>query len=761
MRKTFKRSLALVLAMLMLLSVGPIGFAADEIRVTCKSCKKEVTLTAVPEIAATCQETGRKAGYVCPLCKVYNLGGEVTPKTEHNYSPVEAKPASCAADGNIAYFECTTCDSVFLKEEDASGTITFKPTTKEAVTVYGHTFTSDPVFSWEKAEDTYKVTARFLCDDCHQLIPVTAKVTSEVTKEATCAVKGEITYTAVATMKGKDYTGKRVDEIPTVAHKYVLHEAAVPNCEKDGNKEYYTCETCTTVFVKNGEEYSETTKEAVTIPKSGDLIGRTAHTDAKDNRIYSLKDGKKMTKIIDGVEYPYYDCKLGGVEYRYCSVCKQEYSPVTIPAKNHEDENFAKIEPTCTEPGRTAYTACKVCGYSAAPAEVLPAIGHDPEKVKAKESTCTENGNFEYYKCTRCNALFYDKDATEQIVDDKDEDGNVVKTALEKTKLGFASHDFDFKAPVAKRVDAECIKNGSAAVYKCTTCNKQFREYLKEKGDEIPDDAFVNNGDRTTYKDDPDYAVYYKNTTDTTIKMLNHIWVQDIRPNSVGYVAPKCNAEGSCIATCSRCGSKTTLSLDKIPHISKQMLKEMPATCERGAYEIHRCAVCNETYELDLYNAEKPDINADKAPIGHTWSGEVTVVREATCTEKGLKGRRCLNGCGKAKDTVEIAMIPHKLKDVKVDPTCTEDGYTAKQCEMCGQLFEKKTISNLNGHIDANKDAKCDRCGELLCDHICHKTDIFSKLVWFIAKLWYQYLGINQTCKCGVPHYDPPKTPTT
>ena len=720
MRKTFKRSLALVLAMLMLLTIAPLGFAE----------------TVNP---ATC---------------------------DHNYNVVQEVPASHEADGLRKHYKCDKCGSLFVK--NASGG--FDPVTLDELRTTVHTFDEKPEFVFTPdPKKGYTCVAVFTCNVCDREVSIPAVVTSEITKQASCTEKGEKTYTATVTSNGQTYTDEKKDPVDMVAHKFVFNEETEANCRENGHIAYYSCENCDKVF-KSNDPHTETTMEFLesTKLKSADpkLKDRTEHTDSLKNVKYSYKDGKRVA----------YNCLLGGFEAHFCSYCEQEYSPEPIAAKNHVDDNFSRVEPTCTEPGRTAYTACKVCGYSAAPAEVLGALGHEKETVPAVDSTCTVAGNIKYWKCKRCGDLFKDSDLTHGYREDeegnpiaklddegkpvKDENGNIVyeKLTAEDFARPFAKHDLKLDS---QRVDAECIKNGSAAVYQCKTCNQKFREYQKEKGDEIPDDAFVNNGDRTTYKDDPDYAVYYKNTTDTTIKMLNHIWVQDIRENSVGYVAPKCNAEGSCIATCSRCGSKTTLSLDKIPHISKQMLKEMPATCERGAYEIHRCAVCNETYELDLYDAEKPDINADKAPIGHTWSGEVTVVREATCTEKGLKGRRCLNGCGKAKDTVEIAMIPHKLKDVKVDPTCTEDGYTAKQCEMCGQLFEKKTISNLNGHIDANKDAKCDRCGELLCDHICHKTDIFSKLVWFIAKLWYQYLGINQTCKCGVPHYDPPKTPTT
>ena len=55
MKKTCKRSLALVLSLLMLLSVAPLSFAA----VTCEECGNTVTpITITEPKTATCSEYG-------------------------------------------------------------------------------------------------------------------------------------------------------------------------------------------------------------------------------------------------------------------------------------------------------------------------------------------------------------------------------------------------------------------------------------------------------------------------------------------------------------------------------------------------------------------------------------------------------------------------------------------------------------------------------------------------------------------------------
>lgn len=74
----------------------------------------------------------------------------------------------------------------------------------------------------------------------------------------------------------------------------------------------------------------------------------------------------------------------------------------------------------------------------------------------------------------------------------------------------------------------------------------------------------------------------------------------------------------------------------------------------------------------------------------HTCTfGEWTVVKEATCTEDGLKERVCTNPNCNEKET-ETIPAAHKLKDVSAEPaTCDADGHIAyKFCEVCGKKFD-------------------------------------------------------------------------
>ena len=721
MRKTFKRSLALVLALLMLLTVSPMGFGLDN--------------------PATC-----------------------------NHSPeyVAAKEATHEENGWIAHYVCNKCGSYFTGNLSTG----LKMVTEADITTSVHTYSTKPEFSWiPDATNGYKSEAIFTCSVCNKEASVPASVTSAVTKPASCTEEGVRTYTATVKQGDKTYTDTKTAAIELAEHEFEHHDAMEPNCVADGNIEYYSCKNCNKVFLEANAE-SETTEAKIHEGKlkadDPKLKDRTTHNEAEETVKYSFDD--KGNKIQ-------YDCTKGGKEFKVCTVCEVEYSPTTIAVRNHKDKQYLKVPATCLEPGLEAYTACEYCGSPWVEPKEIEALGHKGKKVDAKDPTCAEPGNVEYWQCERCDAVADNKDMNNPVYDTVDKDGKVTEKAIDKAGFSIPAtvHNLVF---VSKRVDPDCINTGVAKIMKCTTCDKQFMEY--NKGDEIPDDAFANVEGLPTYKDNKTAEHYYKQIStaaDAKLPATGHIWVKDMSVGSVGYVAPTCNKEGSCIATCPNCEATKTVKLDKLPHTIKAgaEVKEKPATCEENAKHVYICGLCNETFELDdLYvEGDTSEKNLSYKAKGHKYSGETTVIEPPTCQKEGLQGRLCLNGCGKAIDTKTLPKIAHDIKAVKEVPaTCTQEGIRAHYaCVNCGTKYTNAAGTTLasdeslkiakTDHVDKDKDNICDVCKAVVngCDHICHKTDVFSKLVWFIARLWYQYLGINQTCKCGLPHYEKAKTP--
>ena len=52
----------------------------------------------------------------------------------------------------------------------------------------------------------------------------------------------------------------------------------------------------------------------------------------------------------------------------------------------------------------------------------------------------------------------------------------------------------------------------------------------------------------------------------------------------------------------------------------------------------------------------------------------------------------------------------------------------------------------INGQVNIECDYK-------QCNHMCHKTNYFTMWFWFYINLFNAIFGINETCKCGVTHY--------
>lgn len=87
-----------------------------------------------------------------------------------------------------------------------------------------------------------------------------------------------------------------------------------------------------------------------------------------------------------------------------------------------------------------------------------------------------------------------------------------------------------------------------------------------------------------------------------------------------------------------------------------------------------------------------------------------TVIRAATCTEKGMMLLKC-KICGDI-EYKEIPATGHvEVIDVAVTPTCTENGRTeGRHCSVCNVILEKQTI--LAKHPDCDEQQVCKNCGE-------------------------------------------------
>ena len=73
----------------------------------------------------------------------------------------------------------------------------------------------------------------------------------------------------------------------------------------------------------------------------------------------------------------------------FCTYCGKKLCDIN---GGHKWEEIAKVEPTCEEPGRTAYKKCSVCGEIEGTIETIPALNHD-----------FGGGHTAGTKCSRCD----------------------------------------------------------------------------------------------------------------------------------------------------------------------------------------------------------------------------------------------------------------------------------------------------------------------------------------------------------------------
>ena len=269
MRKTIKKSLALVLSLLMLLSVSPLGFAVP---MTCPKCGVKCEWIEQEEIPATCQADGHEAGFICSNCNEYAAGGAVIIKGEHQYVPYDGETAYCPGNADAELYQCDTCKALFLKTVGEDETPAYTPV--EATALSAHTLPETP--------------------------------TAEV--EASCGVAGNVAYyeCSVCHAKFSDAEGK--NKLETVATDPLDHvikhkEAKAATCTEDGNKEYWYCELCGAFFSDEDGTTEITDKTSVVLTK----LGGEHEPDAEYS--FFSNDGSA------------FDCEADGYKIKFCTKC--------------------------------------------------------------------------------------------------------------------------------------------------------------------------------------------------------------------------------------------------------------------------------------------------------------------------------------------------------------------------------------------------------------------------------------------------------
>ena len=229
-------------------------------------------------------------------------------------------------------------------------------------------------------------------------------------------------------------------------------------------------------------------------------------------------------------------------EQAVCERCNEKYGKPL----GHDLEHHAGQPATCTEKGWHAYDTCKRDGCTYTTYQEIDALGHDLETHNGQEATCTEKGWKAYVTCKRegCDHTTYEEipalghtggtaTCTEQAVCERcnEKYGNAL------------GHNYGDLIP---KTEPTCSATGTEAHYKCSVCNKVFKDDEHKTETTLDDLTIAINPDAHNFGE------WIKNEgADTHTRVCSFNNEHTETENCIGGTA-------TCIeqATCEKCNAK-------------------------------------------------------------------------------------------------------------------------------------------------------------------------------------------------------------
>ena len=292
---------------------------------------ENMTLEKIPEKAATCTADGHSAYWYCAAFDKYfsdeNGVNEITakdtviPATGHGEAEVKgAKEATCTEDGYTGDKVCKVCGEILER-----GTVIEK---------IGHVW-GEPEWNW--SEDGTSCTVTFTCKNNpeHKETPQVS-VTSAVKTPATCTESGVTTYTAAVEFNGQTYTDTKEVSVPATGHELKKTDAKEPTCTEDGNKEYWTCDTCDKYF---SDENAETE-----IQLADTVIEATGHSyDNSKCTVCGEIDPDFKAVIIEGANGTWQKGTKDGLSFT-SNATFADFQKVQVDGKDLDASNYTVKE---------------------------------------------------------------------------------------------------------------------------------------------------------------------------------------------------------------------------------------------------------------------------------------------------------------------------------------------------------------------------------------------------------------------------------
>ena len=579
---------------------------------------------------------------------------------EHVWNDGEiSKDSTCTEAGEKVY-TCKVCGE----------------TKAEAIEALGHAYseewTVDKEATCEEAGSKSHHCTRPGCDSKSEVTEIAALGhewgEGTETKAPTCTEAGEKTYTCTRCDKTK------TEEVAALGHAYsdewtVDKEAT---CEEAGSKSHH----CTRPDCDSKSEVTEIAALGHEWGKGKETKAPTC-TEAGEKTYTCTRCNATKTEAIEALGHAYSEewtvdkeatCEEAGSKSHHCTRqgCDSKTDVTVIEALGHEwGEGKETKAPTCTEAGEKTYT-CTRCDKIKT--EAIEALGHaySEEWTVDKEATCEEAGSKSHH-CTRPGC----------------------DSKSEVTEIAALGHEWgegtETKAPT-------CTEAGEKT-YTCTRCDKTKTEEVAALGHAYSDEWTVDKeatceeaGSKSHHCTRPGCD---SKTDVTVIEALGHEWGEGKETK-----APTCTEAGEKTYTCTRCEKTKTEAIEALGHAySEEWTVDKEATCEEAGSKSHHCTRpdCDSKTEV-----------TEIAALGHEW-GEGKETKAPTCTEAGEKTYTCTR-CNATK-TEEVAALGHAYSEewtVDKEATTTETGSKSHHCKVCGNKTDVTIIPMIKADVSIN-----------------------------------------------------------
>ncbi len=683
--------------------------------------------------AATCGEDGSKAK-ACTYtgCDAW---GETTiiPATEtHQYDEkITIKQKSCTEDG-LFQRKCSVCGSTKDVIDPAQGhlydeeyTIDLQATCtndgeksihclncadRKDITVIqapGHAWDEGTVQS--KATCTEEGTLLYACQHCEETKSETIeKLGHDFDDEYTIDLAVGCTTNGTKSQHCKRENcevKQNITEITATGHQWGTPTVTIaPTCTETG-EEKYICEKCT-------EEKKE-------------IIAATGH-DFSESFTIDLNP----------------TCITTGKQSKHCqhTGCSETDEETVIAALGHQLESKGvQLEPTCEKEGEELF-ACTKCTYTET--HPIAAIGHEYAETFTvdKVATCLEDGS-ESRHCihTNCTETIGDRViphgehlwTNEEILTEPSclKDGKKRLTCQAcGTKIEQAIDKLGHNYAEEFTVDTEagCEKLGTKSRH-CTRCSSKIETtFIPAKGHTDGATKRENIVEATCTEAGHYNNVLYCAVCETAISSTE----KSIEPTGHTYekatdyiTKPTCEGEGLSHSICIHCGDIKTEVVAALGHDfeTEYTVDKAPSCTELGLSSKH-CSRCDAKIEPQTIASLGHQWNVGETTteptcttlgiltqtcercavtqaieidsLGHEFSTDYTLDREATCLKEGSQSHHC-NRCDAKRDSVSIPMLAHQpgvLEKADIHPaTCTTDGSYKEviACQICGTFLEE------------------------------------------------------------------------